>query len=84
MHATCLQFLEKNLQPGMGVLDVGSGTGYLTACFALMVGPEGRAIGVEHIPELGSFSIENIKKSAAAQPLKDGSLSAIISVDLKH
>jgi len=50
----------------------------------LMVGPEGRAIGVEHIPELGSFSIENIKKSAAAQPLKDGSLSAIISVDLKH
>ena len=25
MHATCLQFLEKNLQPGMGVLDVGSG-----------------------------------------------------------
>ncbi|KAG5028145.1 hypothetical protein AAZX31_05G041600 [Glycine max] len=75
MHATCLQLLEKNLQPGMRVLDVGSGTGYLTACFALMVGPQGRAIGVEHIPELVSFSIENIQKSAAAQPLKDGSLS---------
>lgn len=25
MHATCLQLLEKNLQPGMRVLDVGSG-----------------------------------------------------------
>lgn len=29
MHATCLQLLEKNLQPGMHALDVGSGTGYL-------------------------------------------------------
>ncbi|XWS51325.1 hypothetical protein CRYUN_Cryun12cG0167400 [Craigia yunnanensis] len=44
MHATCLQLLEENLQPGMHALDVGSGTGYLTACFAIMVGPQGRAI----------------------------------------
>ncbi|KAI9087506.1 hypothetical protein K1719_030376 [Acacia pycnantha] len=75
MHAYCLQLLEQNLQPGMRALDVGSGTGYLTACFALMVGPEGRAVGVEHIPELVSSSIENIQKSAAAPLLKDGSLS---------
>ncbi|XP_066331124.1 protein-L-isoaspartate O-methyltransferase-like isoform X2 [Miscanthus floridulus] len=75
MHAACLELLEKNLQPGMRALDVGSGTGYLTACFALMVGPEGRAVGVEHIPELVATSIENIKKSAAAPQLNDGSLS---------
>ncbi|CAJ2664273.1 unnamed protein product [Trifolium pratense] len=75
MHATCLQLLENYLQPGMHALDVGSGTGYLTACFALMVGPNGRAVGVEHIPELVSFSIKNIEKSAAAPLLKDGSLS---------
>ncbi|CAB4280661.1 unnamed protein product [Prunus armeniaca] len=75
MHATCLQLLEENLQPNMRALDVGSGTGYLTACFALMVGPQGRAVGVEHIPELVSSSIENIKKSAAAPLLKEGSLS---------
>lgn len=75
MHATCLQLLEKHLQPGMRALDVGSGTGYLTACFALMVGPEGRAVGVEHIPELVASSMENIKKSAAAPLLKEGSLS---------
>ena len=60
MHAMCLQLLEKNLQPGMHALDVGSGTGYLTACFGMMVRPEGRAVGVEHIPELVSSSIENI------------------------
>ena len=40
-----------------------------------MVGPQGRALGVEHIPELVSFSTENIQKSAAASLLKDGSLS---------
>ena len=75
MHATCLQLLEKNLQPGMHALDVGSGTGYLTACFALMVGPQGRAVGVDHIPELVTTSITNIQKSAAGQLLKEGSLA---------
>ncbi|KAJ6672318.1 PROTEIN-L-ISOASPARTATE O-METHYLTRANSFERASE [Salix viminalis] len=75
MHATCLQLLEENLKSGMHVLDVGSGTGYLTACFALMVGPQGRAVGVEHIQELADSAIKNIKKSAAAPLLKEGSLS---------
>lgn len=51
------------------------GTGYLTACFAIMVGRQGRAVGVEHIPELVASSIENIKKCAAAPLLKEGSLS---------
>lgn len=75
MHATCLELLKDHLQPGMHALDVGSGTGYLTACFAMMVGPEGRAVGIEHIPELVSWSIENIKKSPAAPLLKSGALS---------
>ncbi|KAI3761397.1 hypothetical protein L1987_51811 [Smallanthus sonchifolius] len=75
MHATCLQLLEKHLQPGMHALDVGSGTGYLTACFALMVGPQGRAIGVEHIPELVAMSLKNVEKSVVAPLLKDGSLA---------
>ncbi|KAF6176943.1 hypothetical protein GIB67_027743 [Kingdonia uniflora] len=129
MHATCLELLEGNLQPGMHALDVGSdclrlrddalrdrdggrnppadsmysgsqapaaleilipsntvdrvmekrgsnlGTGYLTACFALMVGSHGRAVGVEHIPELADTSIKNIQKSAAASLLEEDALS---------
>lgn len=75
MHAMCLELLKDHLQPGMRALDVGSGTGYLTACFAMMVGPEGRAVGIDHIPELVSWSIENIKKSPAAPLLKSGALS---------
>ncbi|KAL7098355.1 hypothetical protein ACP275_09G011900 [Erythranthe tilingii] len=75
MHATCLELLENHLKPGMHALDVGSGTGYLTACFAVMVGSQGRAIGVEHIPELVESSAKNIEKSVAAPLLKEGSLS---------
>ncbi|KAL2933700.1 Protein-L-isoaspartate O-methyltransferase [Bienertia sinuspersici] len=75
MHAMCLELLKDKLQPGMHALDVGSGTGYLTACFAMMVGPEGRAVGIEHIPELVTWSVENIKKSVAAPLMEKGSLS---------
>ena len=34
MHAAALQYLESRLIPGAKVLDVGSGSGYLTACMA--------------------------------------------------
>ncbi|XP_020146270.1 protein-L-isoaspartate O-methyltransferase [Aegilops tauschii subsp. strangulata] len=79
MHATCLELLKDYLQPGMHALDVGSGSGYLTACFAMMVGPEGRAVGIEHIPELVVASTENVERSAAAALMKDGSLSFHVS-----
>ena len=36
-HAYALEMLENQLKEGMKALDVGSGSGYLTACFALMV-----------------------------------------------
>lgn len=75
MHATCLQLLEDKLQPGMRALDVGSGTGYLTGCFALMVGAEGRVVGVDHIPQLVDMSIKNVEKSVAGSLLQKGSLS---------
>lgn len=37
MHAYALEVLKDKLKPGAKALDVGSGTGYLTACFAIMV-----------------------------------------------
>jgi protein-L-isoaspartate(D-aspartate) O-methyltransferase len=41
-----LEVLKDHLKPGMRALDVGSGSGYLTACMALMVGPRGRVVGI--------------------------------------
>ena len=61
MHATALEHLKDHLVPGARALDVGSGTGYLSACMARMVGESGRVIGVDHIPELVSTSLENVK-----------------------
>ena len=43
-------------------MDVGSGSGYLTVCMALMVGETGLAVGIDHIPELVEFSRENVEK----------------------
>lgn len=39
-------------RPGMRVLDVGAGSGWTTDLLAWLVGPAGRVIGTERIPEL--------------------------------
>ena len=46
----------------MRALDVGSGSGYLTACMALMVGETGVAVGIDHIPDLVELSRANLQK----------------------
>lgn len=61
MHAHALELLKDHLQKGEKALDVGSGSGYLTVCMALMVGDTGQAIGIDHIPELVEFAENNVK-----------------------
>lgn len=62
MHATALELLKDHLREGSTCLDVGSGSGYLVACLAHMVGETGCTVGIEHIPELTEMSIHNINK----------------------
>ncbi|KAI8097136.1 protein-L-isoaspartate O-methyltransferase [Halteromyces radiatus] len=62
MHGYALEHLENYLRPNMTALDIGSGSGYLTACMAEMVGSGGKVVGVDHIPELVDLSIDNMKK----------------------
>ncbi|KAJ2489563.1 hypothetical protein IWW37_003909 [Coemansia sp. RSA 2050] len=61
MHGYALEGLVKYLKPGMRALDVGSGSGYLTACMAAMVGGNGHVVGIEHIPELADQSLVDLR-----------------------
>ena len=58
MHAYALEYLTPHIKDKSNILDVGSGSGYLTSCLARMT-PNGKAFGIEHIDELVKFSIEN-------------------------
>jgi len=60
MHAICLDIFADVLKPGSRVLDVGCGSGYLTTCFARMVGEYGKVIGIDIIPQLIDLSFKNI------------------------
>ncbi|KAJ2942617.1 hypothetical protein O0L34_g2083 [Tuta absoluta] len=62
MHAHALESLKQQLIPGEKALDVGSGSGYLTACMALMVGATGKVVGIDHIQELVTMANNNIMK----------------------
>lgn len=66
MHATALEHLRDHLCPAARALDVGSGTGFLSACMARMVGKEGRVIGIDHIPEIVASSLDNVKNDEAS------------------
>ncbi|XP_026561440.1 protein-L-isoaspartate(D-aspartate) O-methyltransferase [Pseudonaja textilis] len=62
MHAYALELLYEQLHEGAKALDVGSGSGILTSCFARMVGAKGQVVGIDHIKELVDDSINNVKK----------------------
>lgn len=82
MHAWALELLLGELRPGARVLDVGSGTGYLTAAFAKLVsrgGAEGKAIGIEHIPQLTSKALSNVAKDPSLDELiQQGHLEFVV------
>jgi len=78
MHAMCLELVEDRIKPGAHVLDVGSGSGYLTAAFGLMVGDQGKVMGIDVVEPLVAFGKENIEKD---QPelLKKGIIEVKVS-----
>jgi len=77
MHAHALELLKEHLRPGMRALDVGSGSGYLTACMALMVGDQGMAVGIDHIPDLVEVSRANLQKDGKEPLLQSGQIRLV-------
>lgn len=51
-----------NVQPGVKILDVGSGSGWTTALLAYLTGRQGRVVGVEVVPQLIVFGQKNLAK----------------------
>ncbi|KAI3385737.1 hypothetical protein SNEBB_011238 [Seison nebaliae] len=79
MHAYALEVLKDHLKSGNSALDIGSGSGYLTAAMATMIESNGIVVGIEHMKELVTKSIENIKKGD--ENLLDKKLILIIEGD---
>ena len=84
MHAACLELFEQAdaTRRGAKVLDVGSGSGYLAACFAELVTSEafrngekdetgeGIVVGIEHIEELVVDSLKNVERDGKGRLLE--------------
>uniref|UniRef100_A0A2P2I4I1 Protein-L-isoaspartate(D-aspartate) O-methyltransferase n=1 Tax=Hirondellea gigas TaxID=1518452 RepID=A0A2P2I4I1_9CRUS len=77
MHAYALELLSKHLKEGNRALDVGSGSGYLTACMGHMVGSTGKAVGIDHISELVDKARTNIL-SDSPDLLNSGTIELIV------
>lgn len=63
MHASAAESMLPFLQPAARVLDIGSGSGYLTAVLANLVGEQGKVVGLDHIPALVELAKKNMEKS---------------------
>ena len=67
MHFTALCELFHKLVPGSHTLDIGSGSGYLTACFAHMIETDrdtnSKSVGVDVVSDLVRDSIINVNKN---------------------
>jgi protein-L-isoaspartate(D-aspartate) O-methyltransferase len=71
MHGHACEYLIDYLHPGSRVLDIGSGSGYLTHVFANLItdsssppsDADGHVIGIDHIQELVDLARHNMQKS---------------------
>ena len=73
MHAHAAETLLPYLKPGSAVLDVGSGSGYLTRVLAELVRPGGKVVGVEHVGPLVDMAVGNVLKEQAGEDEDEGS-----------
>jgi len=64
MHASAAESLLPYLsRPDARILDIGSGSSYLTAVLASLLGPQGRVVGIDHIQGLVDLANRNVAKS---------------------
>lgn len=81
MHANACESLLDYLRPGSKVLDIGSGSGYLTAVLATLVGPNGKVVGIDHIQPLIDISTNNMAKSEAGRKMLESGQVKFVTGD---
>ncbi|CAM1503605.1 Fc.00g011960.m01.CDS01 [Cosmosporella sp. VM-42] len=74
MHASAIEhmlsyLLPSSTSPAPRILDIGSGSGYLTHVMAELVGDKGLVVGLEHIKELKELGETNMAKSEGGKRL---------------
>ncbi len=59
-----IAFMLEKLQPRKGekVLEIGTGSGYLTALLSVLVGESGKVFSIEYFPELKNFAELNLRR----------------------
>jgi protein-L-isoaspartate(D-aspartate) O-methyltransferase len=87
MHGHACEYLIDYLKPGSRVLDIGSGSGYLTHVLANLVtdsseiAAQGQVIGIDHISELTDLARENMDKSEEGRELQASKKVEFITAD---
>ena len=79
-HCIALQALFPTPPPAtssLRCLDIGSGSGYLTLCLALLAGETGRVWGVEHAEALAVAADANVRRAGHAALLDSGRLTFV-------
>lgn len=62
MHAVTLQSLCEKFVKGGRALDIGTGSGYIAACMAEVMGKDSKVYMLDHIKEIIEFASKNIRK----------------------
>ena len=68
-------------RPPLRILDIGSGSGYLTHVLAALAGPDARVVGLDHLAPLVELARANLRKSEDGRALLDSGRVKLVTAD---